>query len=240
MLTNVVEKSRPGLIPLVAVCEVKRRIGMTKRTLAIVFAFVVAAIPAMAGAVTVNFTGAGGVGCLAPTDIVAAPCKLNGVTFQYNVGLVSTETASIGSGGISGINTAYILPPDLLSPLSGNLTLDFGSLTVLGLSFNYTVFNQNPAGGQPTPGTTYVSALIGLSAAPSDSTGAFVYGPVDLSQSFNQATLYFGDGTNGNAFSVTSMSYVVPDAGVPEPGTIILMAFGLLGLGGGRLLKRRS
>jgi hypothetical protein len=81
-----------------------------------------------------------------------------------------------------------------------------------------------------------------------NTTGTFRYGSLAIPSvpvaSFNSASLYFTgllDPTQlftvGHSFTLDSMEY---DTAVPEPGTIALLACGLLGLCGRKFLRGRA
>ena len=193
---------------------------MTKRILTIIFTLVVAAIPALANVVTVNFGG-----ILGPTDLTTTSVPVSGVTFFYDIlGQDPPDVVTIDNSGIHGSN---------VGSLNGELDLLFAQ-PVVGLSFTYSVLDS--AGGLADS----VFGIIG-SDVPSDSTGAFGYGSLALSPAsvtpFSLAGLYLGDGSTSVSFAITSMEY---DFTVPEPGTVALLACGLLGLCGRKLLRKRS
>jgi hypothetical protein len=119
--------------------------------------------------------------------------------------------------------------------LGGALDLNFAT-PALGLMFTYSVYNRAGA---------VFNDVFGIFTPSSDSledfTGTFRYGSLASSSTvvtpFSLTSLYFGDGINGQVFTVDSVEF---DSTVPEPGTVALLACGLLGLCGRKLLRKRS
>jgi len=204
---------------------------MTKRILSIIFALVIAAIPALAGIVNVDFLSLSG-GPFDGADLTAGSVPLSGITFAYDtqgpVPPFLPDVAYISSTGIYGFNT------DAGGLLSGALNLAF-DYPVVGLSFIYSVYDVRGAVVDDVFATFTPLGLL------EDLTGTFGYGslaslPTGVTP-FSLATLYFGDGIAGHSFTIDSIQY---DSTVPEPGTVALLACGLLGLCGRKLLRSRS
>ena len=196
---------------------------MTKRILTIIFALVIAAIPALASIVTVNFSG------LPSTDLTTTPVTQNGVTFSYNTfGQDLADVVTIDSLGVHGSNVGY---------LSGELDLAFASPAV-GLTFDYTVTNSDGAL------VNDVVVILQGSGSLSDQTGVFAYGslatpPTGVGSFSSGSAVFSFDFSNGHSFTLSSLQYDT-GSGVPEPGTVALLACGLLGLCGRKLLRGRS
>jgi len=168
--------------------------------------------------------------CITNGTTIAPNCiTVSGVTFQYDP--VGTDTASVDNTGIFAIG-------DLTMPggaAVGALNLYFDAPAV-GLTFTYDVE------GSLCSGTDCLDAVFGPggdSISYSDSSGTVSYGsrldPTSPATPFNLVTLYFA--ADAATFDLGNIAY---DSTVPEPASLLLFGTVLLGLGGAKLLRRRS
>ncbi len=212
---------------------------MIKRTLAILItALVVAAAPALAGVITIDFTNLG--------DITNTSLSQDGhgnfpfyttfnnvVSFTYvvDLGAAPNEFATVQTpadginghlGGIFGINLGETDP----EPLTGSLYVTFLQTGVRGLSFTYTTDGDGAGGVFGTIGND--------SPYNTDVAGTFQYGTLASGPGaeFNAASFAF-TGTN---FTLTNMQY----DWVPEPASFLLIGGGLLGLGCVKRFRRKA
>jgi hypothetical protein len=221
---------------------------MNKRLVTIILSLAIAAVPAFAGIVTVDFgeLGADSVDLTAASpDATPAglPYVITRLGFFYTPGV---ESVSVDSGGIVG-NVPFACDtavPPVCTPqgtLSGTLSIVF-PYAVTGLSFTFTADGlpdlTDPNNPIPTINMVaglFTNALDGsfLDAATSTGTGTFSYSSVIP---FSRVDLNFGNSTDSTAFSVDSMQYDY----TPEPVSFFLMGTGLVGLGCFRRFRRRT
>jgi hypothetical protein len=211
---------------------------MKKSILFTLLALLVVAGTSQATIIPVDFAGLGSTFA----DITApnAPFTVGPVTFSYeNFGAGSV--AFVSSAGVAGITDTVGIPPDVLPPVPGVLTLQFGGFGPSGLHFTFEILAVGGTlnNGDPVPDAVDVSLSGGpgiFQSATFDSTSGNAFGAFSFSGGTGpQAALIFT--TAGAGFQITSM-----DVTVPEPGTMALTGSFLimLGLGSRRLLKRRS
>jgi len=140
--------------------------------------------------------------------------------------------------------------PLSIDPFGNPLILDFGSIpdqdssTVTPLSTNYNdpgfflaVFlgGPGPGTGPITPGKGSDTLYIRSSLSPVE-LDAYLGGQDGLEALFGAATL---EGPGGSNLVATAILPPTPSP-QPEPGTLILLGSGLLGLAGARLRRRRK
>ena len=199
----------------------------------------VAAGAALAQWVPVDFSG------IATTDITIQNnlpgwpgFTLNGVTFSYD-NLTNTSTADFASVDTTGIfGTTF-----------GALIFDF-SAPVTGLQFNFALFGTSTSDNSGAldailklGGNDVTDFLVPAAFVPydplnpsggGDAFGSFSYGGA----AFNQISMFFS--LDAPVFTVDTISYEPAPASVPEPATLLLLAAGLLGLGGSRRFMRKQ
>jgi|ERR1035438_6398772 hypothetical protein len=197
---------------------------MRKRILAVIFTLVVAAVPALAEIVTVDFAS-----LTTTMDLTigapGVPVSISGLTFSYDPS-GGTTTASVDSTGIYGLLGSASNP-------FGVLIITFPSQAV-GVSFNFT--NDGSAG-------TFAEGIFTPFVDVTSSTGSFAYGSLDGSHSvvgpFSELDVRFGTGDAAN-FTLDTMQY----DSVPEPTSRFLIVFligtGLLGQGCAKRFRRNA
>ena len=196
--------------------------------LIVLLAQIVMAGTALAVPVNLDFTSAPGV------DVTtSSPFSLNGVTISYDDYGSGLDFANVGSSGIIG-------------SMGGVLIFDFNtSATALNIGFSLLDAVSNTP--QLSDALTVVfygkGNFLDSTTAPADffaydsnadPTLGFASGILAYSGTvFDHAELYFS--SEALYFTVDNVSYEP----VPEPGTIVLLAVGLFGLGIWRF-KRQS
>jgi hypothetical protein len=154
----------------------------------------------------------------------------NGVTFNFTVGgSSSTDAAFPYSLGASGY-ALYVTDPVLEGTAGGVLTLTFATPTPY-LQFDVAFPTQDPQTvaiqllGTPAPTetnqlNTAVQALFTEGRFTYDNT---ITGPAGALISQAVITLPVG-----SRFAFDNLTFETPDAGVPEPATVVLLGAGLL------------
>lgn len=194
---------------------------------------VACAATALAVPVTLDFSSV-----TATTDItVPNNATIGDVTMSYEPFGSVSDFAIVDSAGIFGTT-------------AGMLALDFSRPTT-ALSLNFMLFDAFSAAGDGFPMSDAFAAIFSregniLDAAvlaadfsaydpATDPTLGFAFGALDYSgPAFDRAEMYFS--FEAPFFSVDNVVYEP----VPEPATFVLLAAGLLGLGGWRLVRNRA
>ena len=224
---------------------------MNKRLVTIILSLAIAAVPAFAGIVTVDFGELGAntvdLNPASPNAIPpGTPYVITRLGFSYDP-MGGSEQVSADTTGIFGSVAFTCDALNNCTPvgtLTGALTILF-PYAVTGLSFTFTADGLPDVNGDPT--INMVAGLFspvdfGLSSLLSNPDGSATFGygslaavPVTVDP-FSKVDLYFGNGADSTAFSISSVQYDY----TPEPVSFLLMGTGLVGLGCVRRFRRRS
>ena len=215
---------------------------MNKRIITIIFSLVIAAVPAMAGIVTVDFTSVGG-GAILDLNGAAppgTPIMISGLGFYYDdQGSGSTAAVDSGAGVLYGLGPADPAGPAGIGVLGGNLVVLFPYKTT-GLSFNF--FSDGTGGNAVLPEVyPFDPAILPTLLLPGDYSltsnvdGTSTFGYSSLVP-FSRFDLGFGNGADSTVFQVNSMQYDT----VPEPVSFVLIGAGILGLSCVRRCRRAA
>jgi hypothetical protein len=205
---------------------------MIKRTLTILFAaLAIAAAPALASVVTLDFTGVNA-GINSPLSAtVNGTADLPFLTTLNNV--VNFTYVEAGTNELAAIQDTiglYAFTSD--TALTGVLIVTFNQVGVKGLLFNYTI-----DGGSNEVFASFTPSGDSLE----DLTGTFSYGSMAIDPAnridtnIQSASLAFAL-NGGTGFTINSMQY----DWAPEPASFLLIGTGLLAVGGFRRLRRKA
>jgi len=206
-----------------------------------------AALPSSAASVTVVVSGLSDLwlagrpnGSTLGSDSAPAesPFQVTGLTFIAGNSLTfSNASGTVGGfGGSAGPDGSFLFPPSAANSISGFSGLPAGSLIGVFLDDNV------PSGAAPASQVVITSSLSyspllrqgffigdGLTGTGTGSTQTFVI-PTGATRLF----LGIGDSPGGFFNNTGSLNVTVSDGltagGVPEPGTILTLGIGLLGL----------
>jgi len=150
-----------------------------------------------------------------------------------SVSTIGDVTFSLAGAGVSGdpYITSNYGGPYLTNSIDGNyptntiLRVDFAS-AVLDLSFDFTPWGIN---GSPLQGWSLFDTSLGLIASGSYTDGSDA--TYDLTAYSGIGRLELHNGTNNWLQGISRLEYN-SGAPVPEPATMLLFGFGLLGLAG--------
>lgn len=178
---------------------------------------------------TVTFTGTG--------DTFTFNDAISGYDFNITSAVGSTDSATVGLfGNISGIFTigtiSTLLPGYEVAPVTGSGTLsivDESNVTLTGTLDWVTIYTFVTSGAINAGGVVNLTG-ISYSGLNSDLLALGSTGIVNATFNFVPAKLLTALTTNGEVNN-TSYSGSIAPAQVPEPGTLLLLGTGLLGLG---------
>jgi hypothetical protein len=185
-------------------------------------------VPELSKASTIDFTELG-----FGTSIDINGLHLQGVQFGFSPGLALYN----GVAGTSG-TTEWSIDPVLLGPTTGTLTLGFDAPTPI-LSFDIVMqsifpIDDSDTGSNGGPAfTVLLSTGISYtgSVAPQPngiySEGRFQYSGAPITS----AGITFFNGMDGGGMQVSAFGMDNLTFGAPEPGTVWLIAAGLIGAG---------
>lgn len=188
------------------------------------------------------------VGCLATViqfdefgtslTVDANGAHLEGVTFLFGPGSADFN-GMIGTSG----NTVFLTDPVLTGPTTGTLTLLFDFPTPI-LQFDIALLSAaiiDDSSSGPNGGPAYIVTLsngtvLNGGTAPQP-TGVYSEGQFSYSgPAINSATITFFSGLDAQGASVNAFGFDNLGFTSPEPGSVLLLTGGLVGLG---LIRRR-